>query len=246
MGDRNPGDAMRVNEIFGPTVQGEGPHAGRRCLFLRLTGCNLSCTWCDTPYTWRWRHLKWQDDAPTFDSARETHGMTTGGVLDRLDALGATIGMVVVTGGEPLMQQSALVELLTDARARTRTWHVETNGTRVPGTELAEAVAHWSVSPKMPSAGVGTDGIRPDALAAFLPLPAVLKVVVADDADVAALARLLVSIEWPRDRVWLMPQARTASDLAERLGAVGAWADELGVNVSGRVHVAMWGDRRGV
>ena len=45
---------LNVNEIFGPTIQGEGPHTGRLVGFLRLAGCNLACSWCDTPYSWDW------------------------------------------------------------------------------------------------------------------------------------------------------------------------------------------------
>ena len=48
-----PGVMLRVNEVYDrPTVQGEGPHVGRLCTFVRLWGCNLHCRWCDTPYTW--------------------------------------------------------------------------------------------------------------------------------------------------------------------------------------------------
>ena len=46
--------SLAVSEIFGPTLQGEGPSSGRRAMFLRLAGCNLSCSWCDTAYTWDW------------------------------------------------------------------------------------------------------------------------------------------------------------------------------------------------
>ena len=53
---------LPLSEVFGPTFQGEGPHAGRRCAFVRLGGCNLSCEWCDTPYTW---------DATRYDLALE-------------------------------------------------------------------------------------------------------------------------------------------------------------------------------
>ena len=43
-----------ISEVFGPTVQGEGPTIGRRAAFVRLGRCNLDCSWCDTPYTWDW------------------------------------------------------------------------------------------------------------------------------------------------------------------------------------------------
>ena len=45
---------LRVAEVFGPTFQGEGPSAGRRAAFIRLSGCGVGCTWCDEPQTWDW------------------------------------------------------------------------------------------------------------------------------------------------------------------------------------------------
>lgn len=59
--------SLVVSEVFGPTHQGEGPHAGQLCAFVRLMGCNLSCSWCDTPYTW---------DASRYDLKAEGHRMT--------------------------------------------------------------------------------------------------------------------------------------------------------------------------
>ncbi|MGH3922689.1 MAG: 7-carboxy-7-deazaguanine synthase QueE, partial [Pseudonocardiaceae bacterium] len=45
---------LLIAEQFGPTFQGEGPSVGQQALFIRLSSCNLSCSWCDTPYTWDW------------------------------------------------------------------------------------------------------------------------------------------------------------------------------------------------
>ena len=71
---------LRVNEIFGPTFQGEGPHAGQSAVFLRTSGCNLNCSWCDTPYTWDWER---------YDREAETHPMAPNEV-DRASLAGAS------------------------------------------------------------------------------------------------------------------------------------------------------------
>jgi 7-carboxy-7-deazaguanine synthase len=132
-----------VKEIFGPTIQGEGNHAGRSCLFLRLAGCNLRCTWCDTD----------------FDKPGATP-MSAGEICDQLlarDQHGAR--RVVVTGGEPTLQWTpTLAQTLTDAGF---TIHMESNGTRVP----AGPVDWLTVSPKPQFATANADlasDLRPD------------------------------------------------------------------------------------
>lgn len=69
---------LPLNSVFGPTYQGEGPHTGTRCHFIRLGQCQLSCTWCDTPDTW---------DHTRYDVAAENPWTPIETILDRLDAL---------------------------------------------------------------------------------------------------------------------------------------------------------------
>ena len=87
---------LRVNEIF-HSIQGESTHAGRPCAFVRLTGCNLRCVWCDTAYAFH-----------------EGVSMTVDEIIERVEALGCRL--VEVTGGEPLLQSEtpALMRALLD------------------------------------------------------------------------------------------------------------------------------------
>src|SRR5215213_7439406 len=80
---------MRVTEIF-HSIQGESSHAGRPCVFVRLTGCNLRCTWCDSVFTFKGGIWRTVDD-----------------VVDEVHALG--VHTVEVTGGEPLLQPGAIM-----------------------------------------------------------------------------------------------------------------------------------------
>jgi len=118
--------AYLVKELFGPTLQGEGAHAGRPCVFLRFAVCNLPCTWCDT------------DFAPE-GAAR----LQAADIVARLIELDVNRSRcVIVTGGEPALQWDA--ELAGALRSAGFRVHMETNGTRA----LAAPVDWLTVSPK--------------------------------------------------------------------------------------------------
>jgi len=110
---------LSINEIF-YSIQGESTYAGKPCVFVRLAGCDLRCSWCDTSYAFS-----------------EGHKMSVEDVLQRVDEYGSPL--VEVTGGEPLLQEDvyALMEQLLD---RGRTVLLETGGqidvSRVPGAVI--------------------------------------------------------------------------------------------------------------
>ncbi len=226
---------LRVSELF-ESIQGEGPHTGKPCLFIRLAHCNLTCTWCDTKYTW---------DFANYDYAREVSLVPVRELAQRVQ--NAPSGHVVLTGGEPLLQQRALVPLLTGIDARIGV-EVETNGTVAPLPALAERVNHWNVSPKLSHAGDRKSlRIRSDALAALRDTGrAWLKLVVSTRHDLQEITELVAELHWPKERVLLMPQAATAEELRVRLPEVTAWATEHGYGWSTRLHIELWGGRRGV
>ena len=225
---------LAVSEVFGPTVQGEGPTAGRRAGFVRLARCNLDCTWCDTPYTWDWSR---------FDPADEAHPTDVADVVARLDAMAP--GRVVVTGGEPLLQQRALVPLLDACAARGWPVEVETNGTVVPDPEVVQLVAQFNVSPKLANSGVAADrALRPAALAALRDSGrAVFKFVVNGPADLDEVAAVVDAHGLAP--VWVMPEGTAAADLLPRLRALVDDVVGRGWNLTPRLHVLLWGDERG-
>src|SRR5712691_13530464 len=91
---------LRVASLFGPTFQGEGPSAGQVAAFVRLSGCPVACAWCDEPQTWDWSR---------FDEAAESRPMSVQQVLQWAAAL--PVGLVVITGGESLIQQRQVAVL---------------------------------------------------------------------------------------------------------------------------------------
>ncbi|TMQ10982.1 MAG: radical SAM protein [Deltaproteobacteria bacterium] len=149
-----------VKEMFGPTLQGEGAHAGRAVVFLRFAACNLACPGCDTDF-----------------SPAGAQRMTAAEIVVRLVALdvGHT-GRVVVTGGEPTLQwDAALAGAIRGAGFRA---HMESNATR----PLAAPVDWLTISPKPqhhPARVALADGLPADEV----------KVVVDDTVDEAALDR---------------------------------------------------------
>jgi 7-carboxy-7-deazaguanine synthase len=223
-----------VSEVFGPTFQGEGPSIGRRAGFVRLGRCNLTCTWCDTPYTWDWDR---------YDPAVELHRVPTDMVVEQLVAM--TPEVVVVTGGEPLLQQRRLVPLVQACVDRGWDVEIETNGTRVPGTGLVPLVAQWNVSPKLANSGVDVaDRIRPDALAALRDTGrAVFKFVADDESDLDEIAALVG--EHDLAPVWVMPEGTDPATLTERARRLAQPVLDRGWNLTARLHVLLWGDERG-
>jgi organic radical activating enzyme len=222
--------SLVVSEVFGPTVQGEGPSLGRRAGFVRLGRCNLACSWCDTPYTWDWSR---------FDPAAELRRWPVSEIVAAVEAM--DVPMVVVTGGEPLLQQTALVSLLEAMAGRWRI-EVETAGTIAPRPELVSLVDRFNVSPKLANSGnPSSQRVRPEALAAFMATgAAVFKFVVADVAELDEVAAFGV------EPVWVMPEGTSAAVLHERLSALADAVIDRGWNLTTRLHVEIWGDKRGV
>jgi 7-carboxy-7-deazaguanine synthase len=227
---------LLVAEMFGPTFQGEGPSCGQPALFVRLSRCNLSCPGCDTPYTWDWRR---------YDPRVEARRLPAGEVLSWL--LHRPARLVVITGGEPLLQQQLLlpvVEALADAGRRVE---IETNGTIAPTTPLAAAVSAFNVSPKLAGFAAPADAARrinPAALQALAATgKAVFKFVVTGPADLAEIDHLQAELEL--DPVWVMPEG-TATERV--LAVMREVADDVlarGWHLTSRLHVLLWGDTRG-
>jgi len=103
---------MQITEIY-KSLQGESTHAGLPCVFVRLTGCNLRCSWCDSEYTFSGGHR-----------------MTADEILNQVEALSPNQGLVEITGGEPMLQQRELVPLMQRLLDTRYTVLLETSGER--------------------------------------------------------------------------------------------------------------------
>ena len=219
-----------VSEVFGPTFQGEGPTLGRRAAFVRLGRCNLDCSWCDTPFTWNWDR---------YDPAVELTRRAVDEIVDEVAAMG--VDRVVLTGGEPLLQQRHLAPLLDACAERGWAVEVETNGTIAPTPEVIARVERFNVSPKLANSGVDRDkAIAADALAALATTgKAAFKFVVTGPADLDEIAALGV------EPVYVMAEGTTAEAVLATTRAVADAVAARGWHLTTRLHVLLWGDERG-
>lgn len=225
---------LKLSELF-VSLQGEGPSLGKPCVFVRLAGCNLHCRFCDTKYTWDFQTYRYED---------EVRVRSIGDVADEIVATGKS--RVVITGGEPLIQRRALERLLA-LLPETFAVEIETNGTFTPGECLAARVDQWNVSPKLENAG-DPRGARvvPAALSALLATGrAYFKFVLERPGDAAEALALAAELGVPNERVLFMPQATSREELSERAPLVAAEALTRRVGYSHRLHVELWGGRRG-
>lgn len=228
---------LSLSEVF-VSHQGEGPRSGRLCTFIRLGGCNLSCSWCDTPYTW---------DAKRFDLRQELKRVKA---EDIMALVPGDVDEVVITGGEPLMhQKTADWEMLLRLLNRADKYIcVETNGTIAPTPVTQTYVRHYSISPKLPNAGTHKKGQSP--VMAVWPNRlrhdgTCLKFVVKDESEVRVAAELADSLGWQRRNVWMMPEGRFKEFLLDRWPEICDEAKAQRVNVTMRLHVLAYGDTRG-
>lgn len=227
---------MKINEIF-HSIQGEGKLAGVPSVFIRTTGCNLRCTWCDSPAT------SWE---PVGEE------MTVDGILDRLSDFACT--HVVLTGGEPLLADG--VEELT-RRIKDGGYHLTIETAATVWKDVACDLA--SISPKMSnSTPWERDGGRRaeahdrqrlnlDTIRRFMARPDYqLKFVVDRPEDLPEIDALVLGLDdIDLSSVLLMPQGVTEAELRDR----GRWVAELckqrGFRFCPRLHIALYGHMPG-
>lgn len=226
-----------VAETFGieaPTFQGEGPSSGHPALFIRLSRCNLTCAQCDTKYTWNWSQ---------YDPRQES---TKRSVVDLLAwAASSPVELVVITGGEPLIQQRNLIVLVRGLLAAGKHVEFETNGTVAPDPALLIDGVRFNVSPKIASFGVQErDSIVPAALDAFATTGrAVFKFVASTVADLDRIADLTASHRLAP--VWVMPEGTTAEAIIATTRVLADAVASRRWYFTTRLHVLAFADARG-
>jgi len=216
----------RVSEVF-LSLQGEGPSAGTPAHFVRLQGCTVGCHWCDTKYAW------------DVGGGRE---LPAGRIWSETRALGEA-ALLVVTGGEPL-EHPGLTPLLEQALGRWPRVEVETSGIAPP--PLSHARLFYVVSPKLPAATPGWTGTWRHAADWVSEPNATFKIVVGDPPDPEDAAQLIAEHGLPAARVMLMPEGLTDEQVRAHATGLAELCKRAGFRMSPRLHVWMWGAKRGV
>lgn len=228
---------MRIAEIF-HSIQGEGKLAGVPSAFVRASGCNLRCVWCDTPFT------SWN---PEGEDLPVEH------ILRQIGGYGAR--HVVLTGGEPMIMPDVrpLCEAIRQAGLHLT---IETAATVFEPVALDLA----SLSPKLSnSTPIDREGgkfaarhdrlrLNPDVIQRFIDHAPdfQLKFVVAAETDLVELRELLGRLRgWRPSDVLLMPEGIDAATLASRAGWIAQVCKETGFRYCPRLHIELYGNRRG-
>lgn len=229
---------MLVSEIF-HSLQGEGQLAGIPSVFVRTSGCNLRCGWCDTPYA------SWEPEGRNLS-------------VDEIvrEAGRYACRHVVLTGGEPMVAAD-LPDLAGRLRSGGRHITIETAAT-LPPDGIACDLA--SLSPKLANSDPGENApagwrerhearrLNPDAIRAWIDAgPYQLKFVVAEEGDLEEIRELLRSLERPvpPENVLLMPEGTDSAVLHERALWLAGVCRKHGYRFTPRLHIELFGNTRG-
>ena len=224
---------MKIAEVF-YSIQGEGMLAGVPSVFVRTSGCNLRCTWCDTPYT------SWQP---------EGEDRSIDWIADEVNRYRAS--HVVLTGGEPMIAPG-IADL---TRRLSQHITIETAGT----VDVDVRCGLMSISPKLAnSTPYDRDGGRwaaqherlrhqPEVLKRLIGrYPYQLKFVISAPGDLTEVRAIVDEIKASNDRVLLMPEGVDPAVLQERARWLVDVCKREGFRFSPRLHIELWGNRRGV
>ncbi len=222
---------MKINEIF-KSIQGEGTTLGIPTVFVRTTGCNLNCNFCDTNY-----------------SKKEGFKCTPEQLVKKVYEFKPD--NITLTGGEPLMQQEELadfISLLIRKNEKTLFVEVETNGTILPMPYFHNLVNQYNVSLKLSNSGSSYESrTNEDAIKFFVyQEKAIFKFVVDKEEDFYEINELEIKYGIPKRRIIIMPQGYSKEELEEKTKEVVKWCIKRNYRMTPRLHVMLYGNKRKV
>jgi len=254
---KNNNKTLNISEIFGPTLQGEGKLFGQPCIFIRTSGCNLRCEWinkdgsltkCDTAYT-SW-NVKGNYDKYSIERILYEVDQLIDDFYDKKDIL---INNIVISGGEPFLQPN-IVDLITALKVREYFVTVETNGTifRESKTDLV------SISPKLSSSESKSCDIAKSIhqknrvynysnIKKFYTCnQCQIKFVYSCRDDLKEILQFVQKFSINRENVYLMPQGEISKTILENTKDCFDVCVENGFNMTHRLHILAYEDKRKV
>lgn len=240
-------------EVF-HSIQGEGKSIGVPSVFVRTSLCNLHCIWCDTDYTWNWQGTRFphaRDGQPGYDKFDKKKWISECSIAElAASILAFSCRNVILTGGEPMLQQPGLCDLMRYLRlhAGDYRFEVETNGTLFPTPEFDAAIDQYNVSPKLANSNNPVILREKAAALRFFASSekANFKFVVSEMGDLEEVMSLIGRYEIHPERVWLMPEGTTAQALSKRRKWLVEVCKSHGFRYSDRLHIQIWGSKKGV
>lgn len=237
-----------VNEIFGETIQGEGKSTGLRVMFLRLAKCNLSCIFCDTPYTWNWINTNFKHPIK-YEREKEMHTMSSEQIFSEILKLDTRhCKALVISGGEPLLQQKQLLPLILQLKAHNYFIEVETNGTIGISEQFYSLVDQFNCSPKLANSHDSKkQRVRPKVLKQLAQSEKVyFKFVVEKEKDIVDVLEYVYNYGIKKEKVYLMPMGTTRTELNETRQLTKKLAQKYQFSFTNRLHIENWDNIRGV
>lgn len=238
-------------EIF-YSIQGEGASMGKPAIFVRLSLCNLHCSWCDTDYTWNWKSTPFTHDNDKLEGYSKYNKsewiteISADEIIKELQKYPCK--RVIITGGEPLMQQKELTPFLKKLKSLSYFIEIETNGTLEIKPENESLLDQVNVSPKLSNSNNELKlRIKDAALSQLSKLnKATFKFVVDTPNDLDEIEEIIVKYSIDSGKVYLMPQGTKADILKQKQHWLIDICKERGFNFSDRLHIHLYGDKRGV
>lgn len=226
-------------EIF-HTVQGEGRNVGMPTIFVRLSLCNLHCVWCDAYYTFNWVGTPWKSNFPKVEKPDYQIQLEPLEVLENIRRL-SNCQNIVLTGGEPLLQQKQLVPLLIQLKELGYWIEIETNGTIIPIVD--QYIDQYNCSPKLTnSANPHRIREKEDALMFFSSSTKTwFKFVIQNEGDLEEVLSLITRYKIPRERTFLMPEGITSEELHIKSGWLVDVCKQYGLRFSSRLQIELYG-----
>lgn len=218
---------MKVNEIFGPTLQGEGPYSGHKAIFVRLWGCVAPfCDFCDSKYSWNKETEK-----------TECCEMNVMKVVEEIEKLGDESSIIVITGGEPFMQKEELFDLVDELNKLDYVVQIETSGK--VAFDFHDVEMEIVCSPKQYDGEfvVSKEAIENSDY---------FKFVVENKEEMYNVVDFIVKNNIPADTVYIMPKGMTKEEQERTLPIVAELCMKYTLTLCPRLHIMLWDDKRGV